>query len=115
MATLARSSVKTGYKARGKAAVEGKPQFKGYRKDLNVPVYLYSIGDVDFTLKIEPGKEAGSALCHYTAKGFKSNLVMKFNPETAAQMSSDKGEFKNGTLTLNSSDAASFTITIKAE
>ena len=54
-----------GYQAKGKAPVAGTPQFKGYRKLNNVPEFMYSIGDVNFTLKVSPGKKAGEAVCHY--------------------------------------------------
>ena len=106
---------KTAYLAKGKAAVEGTPQFKGYRKELNTPVFIYKIGDLSFTLKIEPGAEAGTALCHYTVSGITDNLSMKFDPAVATQMSCNKGSLKNGTLTLSKSDASAFTLTIKAK
>jgi hypothetical protein len=39
---------------------------------------------------------------------------LRFSPQDAAQMSCDKGNFKNGTLTLSAKEAKAFTITIKA-
>ncbi len=73
---------------------------------------MYSIGDINFTLKIIPGNQAGEAVCHYTSDASKG-LSLKFNADKAKQLSVNKGEFKNGDLTLNGTDAASFTITIK--
>ncbi|MCM8536258.1 MAG: c-type cytochrome [Lentisphaeraceae bacterium] len=100
------------YLAKGKAALSGKPQFKGYRKIQNVPEFMYSIGKVNFTLKISPSSVPGEAVCEYTSDA-SNGLTLSFSPEKAAQMTVNKGELKNGVLTLNSSDAASFTITIK--
>lgn len=101
-----------GYQTKGKAPVAGTPQFKGYRKLNNVPEFMYSIGDVNFTLKVSPGKKAGEAVCHYTSDAV-NGLTLKFNKDEAQQFSVDKGEFKNGTLTLNGTDAAAFTINIR--
>ena len=103
---------KTSFLAKGKAPLAGKPKFKGYRKIQSVPEFMYSIGDINFTLKIVPGSQQGEAVCHYTSDAAKG-LTLKFNPDEAKQFSADKGEFKNGVLTLSGSDAASFTITIK--
>lgn len=103
---------KVSFLAQGKAPLPGKPQFKGYRKIKSIPEFMYSIGDVNFTLKIVPGSKDGEALCHYTSDASKG-LTLKFNPDEAKQLASDKGEFKNGVLTLNANDAASFTITVK--
>ena len=100
---------KVSYLTQGKAAVLGKPMFKGYRKVNNIPEFMYCINQIDFTLKIVPGNAPGEALCHYSATGMKSNLVMNFE---SAQISSNKGDLNNGTLTLNPSEAKSFTITI---
>lgn len=103
---------KTSFIAKGKAALSGKPQFKGYRKINSVPEFMYSIGDINFTIKIIPGSQAGEAVCHYTSDASKG-LSLKFNADEAKQVSVNKGVFKNGVLTLNGTDAASFTITIK--
>lgn len=102
----------TAFLAKGKAPIEGTPKFRGYRKILSVPEFMYSIGNVNFTLKVTPGDKPGVAVCHYTSDA-SNGLTLTFNPDNAAQMSVDKGDFKNGKLTLNGSDAASFTITIK--
>ena len=103
---------KVSFLAKGKAALSGKPQFKGYRKIQSVPEFMYSIGDVNFTLRIVPGKIPGEAVCHYTSDA-SNGLTFKFDPNEAKQFSVNKGDFKNGVLTLNGNDAASFTITIK--
>lgn len=102
------------YMAEGPAPLAGKPAFKGYRKVNDVPEFMYSIGDVDFTLKIMPGEVPGEAVCHYTSQNWTGKRQLRFSPHVAAQMSCDKGEFENGTLTLSAKEAKAFTITIKA-
>lgn len=108
---IAKVMGKVGYLAQGKAAVQGEPMFKGYRKVNGIPEFMYCIGKIDFTLKIIPGKVPGEAVCHYTAKGFGSKLVMNFS--NVDQISCDKGSLKDGTLTLSATGAKSFLITIK--
>ncbi|MBK1879849.1 c-type cytochrome [Pelagicoccus mobilis] len=105
----------TGYLAKGKAPLAGKPQFKGYRKVNSIPEFNYTIGEVEFTLRIQPGESPGDAVCHYTSKNWKGKRQLEFSEANASQLSSDKGTFNKGILTLSAKEAKSFTITIKAQ
>ncbi|MEM9158409.1 MAG: cytochrome c [Verrucomicrobiota bacterium] len=102
------------YMASGPASLSGEPKFKGYRKVNSIPEFLYSIDGVEFTLRIEPGEAPGDLLCHYTSRNWKGKRSLQFTPEAAEQIQSNKGSFKNGTLTLKAKEAASFTLSIKA-
>jgi cytochrome c553 len=101
-----------GYLARGKVSFPGKAQFKGYRKLNNVPEFMYSLGAVNFTLKVSPGKQPGEAICQYTSDAT-NGLRLQFSSDVAKQLSVNKGDFQNGILTLNNNDARAYTITIK--
>ena len=103
------------YLAKGAAPLAGKPHFKGYRKVNGIPEFNYTIGEVAFTLRIEPGENPGDAICRYTSKNWKGKRQLKFSTANASQLSSDKGSFNKGTLTLNAKEAKSFAITIKAQ
>lgn len=55
------------WRAEGPPEANDPPQFRGYRKVAGVPEFMYTVDGVDYTLRITPGDEPGSASCYYTA------------------------------------------------
>jgi hypothetical protein len=88
------------------------PKFLGYRKVLNVPEFIYSLGTVGVTQRIVPGAVAGEAVCHYTTTGVTQEISFEFPNAIAGQITCDKGTRKGDTILLSAADAAAFVITI---
>ncbi|MDF1814008.1 MAG: c-type cytochrome [Verrucomicrobiales bacterium] len=91
----------------------GQPEFSGYRlKKDGSPVFEYRFGDVEVQEHIHNGTEKGSFVRSFWVSGVPDDLQL--NPGTAdgVKITADKGEMKNGVLTLNKTEAKQFTLTV---
>lgn len=100
------------FEAAGAPPLAGTPKFRGYRKVQGVPEFLYRIGPIDFTLRIEPGEVAGTALLHYTTSGPTDGLTLRFDPREALHLQPSAGRFSRGQLSLTAAEASAFTLTL---
>lgn len=89
-----------------------KPEFHGYRLIGGYPVFEYSIGEVNIAERITNGPAPGSFSREFTLSRPVPELKLTLNPTSEALVSSDKGEFADGILTLSGADTQSFTLTI---
>ena len=91
----------------------GKAKFKGYKKEKGLPVFLYSVGPLEVESRI---KAASSKAVSFNYKISGAAGKVTFKPDvTQGKWSSDKGQIKDGVLTLSATDAASFTVTFSEE
>lgn len=97
--------------AQDDAPFSGAPDFQGYRKENNVPVFEYTVADHSISLKITPGEEDGSALCQYTCDT-KNDLVIRLPASERFTTSCESGQTKDGVLYLSADQAGSFTLKI---
>ena len=96
------------HKASGPHLFGNNVKFKGYRKENNIPIMLYSFGKLNIQVKITPGKNPGEALCEYRTD---STSTLKLNIPNSA--SSSKGQVKNRQLILTPSESQHFSLSIK--
>lgn len=91
----------------------GKVKYHGYKKVNGLPVFIYNAG----SLKIEAAvKAAGASAVSFTYKVSGLSGSLTFKPDlTQGKWVSDKGQIKDGVLTLSKEDAASFTVTFSEE
>jgi mono/diheme cytochrome c family protein len=103
------------FQTSGPPPLAGDPQFGGYRKVLGVPEFMYRIGSVDFTLRIEPGDAPEDVLLHYTAHAPGSGgLTLQFSPAEASRLTTSAGQFKGNQLVLTAAEAAAFTLRLSS-
>ena len=100
------------FKASGLPPVPGPPRFHGYRKINGIPEMLYSIGKIQFTLRIEPELDGDIALLHYTTQGAPDGLTLDFSENETTRFDSDSGIFRDSALILSPAEAAAFTLRI---
>lgn len=92
---------------------EKTPKFQGYKLRADgSPVLLYTIGSLKIHEHIANGAEENSFVRHFTVEGATDTLKLDLSQETEALVFADKGEQKDGILTLSREDATSFRITI---
>jgi mono/diheme cytochrome c family protein len=103
------------FQAAGAPPLAGTPQFRGYRKVQGIPEFLYRIGQIDFTLRIEPGATVQTVALHYTSTGATDGLTLRFDPREALHLKSSVGKFSRGQLRLNATQAAAFTLTLATD
>ena len=100
------------YRAEGPPLIEGSPQFKGYRKEQDVPVFHYTIDGVEVERKIQPGDSAGVARCHYRMTNISNGLKLNYPESDRVLITSNKGQLSDGKLLLTSEEASDFTLTL---
>ena len=94
-------------------ASDEKPDFMGYRlKADGSPELAYRVGDLEIREHINNGAEPGMIVRQFTLSEEVEELKLNLEQDTKATVVADRGEFKNGTLTLKGSDTKSFTLTI---
>ncbi|EDM28422.1 cytochrome c oxidase, cbb3-type, subunit III [Lentisphaera araneosa HTCC2155] len=94
------------FKTSGAHPFKGKVQFKGYRKEKGIPVFLYQAGGLSISLKITLGPKKGEAICEYRTNS-KEPLKIKLPPG----IQSSSGQ--SGSLILNAQQAQNFKLIVK--
>jgi len=95
------------FKTSGPHPFKGPVKFKGYKKEAGIPVLLYSVAELELSLKIKPGEE-GEAIAEYRSNADKA-LSLNLPPNALAQ----SGKTENGKLSLSAEEAKHFTISYK--
>ena len=90
----------------------GKSKFRGYKEVSGNYTLFYSIGEVDFELKITASSSKEISL-NFTSNSTKE---LQYKPALIqGNWTANKGKIENGTLTLSKEEATNFSITYKAE
>lgn len=88
-----------------------KVEFLGYRTKL-YPEFYYSINDsIKVSQLIKPDKDSMGLKYHFSVSGAPKGLQFKLD-ESQVTVSSNKGEVKNGLVSLSPADASSFIISV---
>ena len=100
------------FKASGTAPIPGQPHFKGYRKINGIPEMMYTLGDLSFTLRIEPSANGQAALLHYTTTGVTDGLTLNFDSAEEARIKTQSGHRQGHRLMMTAAEARAFTLQI---
>lgn len=91
----------------------GTVKYQGYKKENGLPVFMYKVGPLNIESRI---KAASSNAVSFSYKVSGASAAVTFKPDVSqGKWTSDKGQIKQGALTLSAKDASQFTITFSEE
>ncbi|MCG8600942.1 MAG: cytochrome c [Verrucomicrobiales bacterium] len=90
-----------------------EPQFRGYHlRDDGSPEFAYTVGGIEVREGIHNGEEPGSFVRTFSLSKPVGQLVLNLGQDASARVVANKGQLKEGVLTLTGDDTQSFTLTI---
>ncbi len=91
---------------------EAKPEFLGYRRDPDAPAFIFKLGSQTIQQKTTASANGKGLTYNFTLKPAPSAPVrFSLNPD-GLTLASSAGTWKEGTLTVPSASAASFSVTV---
>jgi cytochrome c551/c552 len=89
----------------------GKAKFHGYKRHNGLPIFMYTVDDVDFEVSFQ-AKTSQEVNIIFSSNAQKP---LTYTPDLVqGKWSANKGSIKNGVLLLNKQESQKFTITFRA-
>ena len=89
--------------------VKGKVKYHGYKKSNGLPVFMYSVGDLNIEASLSSNSST-EVTVHYKVKGASSDITYSPNV-TSGSWKSNKGTIEGKSLTLSPKDIQNFSVT----
>lgn len=92
-----------------------KTIFKGYRLQDDLPEFIYRLGDIVITERVVAVEQQKSFQRVFSLQGITTPVTMDLTHQGKATLTSSKGQWSEGKLTLTAAEAKHFTLTVSIQ